>query len=736
MDTVNPLASAQWHRVAHLRPALPAQVAITRTWVRGQRWYVLHDGRHQRSCRLNEAAYKVAARLDGDATIEDLWVQLDRSAQGPSGQGEDAPEPPSQDDVIKVLELLQAQGMLDLDEPMGPSTASTESTPRSDGRPPQSLLAWRMPLGDPDGWLNQQAPWARRLFSRPALIVWSALMVALVVGLVLHGQALRHHADTWMHTPRYLWLAVLAYPCIKALHELGHALALKRWGGAVHELGLTWMMFTPIPYVNASAAHGFAHAWQRAVVAAAGIACELALATAGLWIWHWSEPGLIQDLAFVVWFTGCASTLLFNANPLQRLDGYHLLTEALHLPNLASRSQQHWQGLVAGWLRGQTDADHRPDHAPLATGEYGWLTAYAPLAWAYQLVLWSGLCWWLGGISAVLGWALATFSTWTLLIKPAVSWGRLAWQAALEQSGGRQGNSTQAMRRAVGAAGLLLLLLLAPWPDRSLVQGVIWAPEKALIRSEVDGLVASVLVRDGQDVRTGDLLLTLHNPQLIAQREHLAAKLHQAEQGQYGHLGTDSAKAGQAGDEVEQLAAELTRVDEQIAQLEVRARRPGRLVWPDGDDLQGRYARRGQLLGQVLDQSPPMVKVAVAQADVAPLQTSSTSVSVRLRAPGSKPVSATLLRDAIGATQQLPSAALSQEMGGDILTDPKDEHHLKTVRPVVLMDVQLSAAASPDKTARLGERAWVRLDHGWAPPVWQLWRWARHRALTDFSASR
>jgi putative peptide zinc metalloprotease protein len=736
-DAVNPLASAQWHRVAHLRPALPPMLGITRTWVRGQRWYVLHDGHRQRSCRLNDAAYNVAARLDGITTVEALWAQLDGACDLAANHDSDSHEPPSQDDVIKVLELLQAQGMLALDEALGLSPSETGATESAtDGLPRQSLLAWRMPLGDPDAWLNARAHWARRLFSRAALIIWAALMLALMMGLAMHGQALRHHADTWMHTPRYLWLAVLAYPCIKALHEMGHALALKRWGGAVHEVGLTWMMFTPVPYVNASAAHSFAHAWQRAVVAAAGIACELALAAAGLWIWHWSEPGLIQDVAFVVWFTGCASTLLFNANPLQRLDGYHLLTEALHLPNLAMRSRQHWQVRMAMWLRGQKDPTHRPDLAPQAPGERGWLIAYAPLAWAYQLALWSGLCWWLGGISATLGWALAAASAWTLLIQPAISMGRLAWLALLESPRTAHGNSPQALRRALGAAGLALAVLLTPWPDRSLVQGVIWAPEEALIHSDVDGLVASVVVKDGQRVQTGDLLLTLHNPQLIARREHLAAKLRQADQGQYEHIGTDSAKAGQSGDEVSQLTAELARVEEQIAQLEVRARRHGRLVWPEGDDLLGRYARRGQLLGQVLDQSPPMVKVAVAQADVAPLQAHTAAISVRLRAPGSTPVSGTMLRDAVGATQQLPSPALSQEMGGDIITDPKDEHHLKTVRPVVLMDVQLDSAASPDKASRLGERAWVRLDHGWAPPIWQLWRWAQHRALTDFNPSR
>lgn len=745
MTLLNPLTSSEWHRVAGLRPTLAGTVSVTRTWSRHQRWYVLHDRNRQVSCRLNEAAYAVAARLDGHTSLSAIWQQLDSAGNAASAEHGDLGEPLTQDEVVGVIALLQKHALLAFDTTPGfgalmmdqsRSIATDEQALQGDNRPdgtPRSLLAWRMPLGNPDTWLTQRAHWAKRMFSRTGGMVWLLCMVALLLGLLMHGEALQRHAGAWLTSPRYALLSVLLYPLIKAAHELSHAMAIKRWGGSVRDVGVTWMLLMPVPYVNAAAAQAFVHPWQRALVSGAGIMCELMLACVGLWVWQMAEPGLIKDTAFVLWFIACASTLLFNANPLQRLDGYHVMTELLQLPNLATRSSMHWQSWIRQWLGGIKDATERLDLAPASHREHRWLVAYAPLALAYQWVLWLGLCWWVAGLSAVLGMVLAGMVLWRLVLGPGYRVLRTAWQSSMAASGVEGGLALGALGRLSAVVAVLLAVMVLPWPDRSVVQGVIWAPEEALIRAQVDGLVNTVHVSDGQDVKAGQLLLTLYNPQLLARREGVAAKLAQAEQAQYTHMGTDGSKAGQAQDEVQRLTSERQHMDEQLAQLEIRAQRAGRLVWPAGVDLPGQYAKRGRLLGQIIDQSPPRVKLAVAHDAVGPLHATTRSTWVRLNANGAEPVEATLQRDAMGATMQLPHPALSQALGGDIITDPKDQQHLTTLRPVVVLDVQLNQPL--DHVARLGERAWVRLDHGWSSVAWRAWRWTRQRLLQDVSTS-
>ena len=706
----SPLSSPDWHRVAMLRPRLRQRMSVEGQWVRGQRWQVLRDDDTGQSCRLNGLAYRIAARFDGQLALQDLWPLLDHHADAPT-----------QDDIVAVLRQLQKQHLIEFDGTPDfgamPAGADLESLRPSEAPRASSLMAWRIPLGNPSRWLNRAEPLARAVFSTPGLLVWAGLMLVLLSSLFMQWTALVAHARDWMHTPRHLALSLVLYPVIKAIHEAAHALAVRRWGGQVREAGITLLMLMPVPYVDASAANAFRHAWQRMLVSAAGIMAELAMAALGLWAWQNTREGLLHDAAFVTWFIAGVSTLLFNANPLQRLDGYHVACDALHLPNLGSRSQQWWQGQVQDCLV-----------KPPAPGERPWLIAYAPLAWAYQMVLWGALVSWVGSVSSVLGVLGGVLALGLGLGKPAWRWGRMAWQAVLWRPGAARAH---ALRRAA----LLLLPLLAlvlPWPDSIVARGVVWAPDQALVRTDVDGFIQAVGHADGDAVQVGDLLVTLSNPKLLAQRERLAAQVTQAEQDQFNGMvtGKDAAQSGKAQDELQRLQAEVARLDDQIAHLQVRALSAGRLVLPFAHDLPGRYLHRGELLGHLLTPQPPTVRVAVREADAVQLRQHLGAVSVRLSDRGRAPDAGTLVRDAVGATHQLPSAALSEAQGGDIQTDPHDEHHLNTALPVVLMDVQLPHAANAE---RLGERAWVRFEQGWSPPVAQLWRWARQRMALQFN---
>jgi len=338
------LFSDQWYRVAAVRPRLRSQVRVQRQPWRTEVWYLLSDTATGRQHRINGAAYRFIGRCDGQHSVDEVWAAvLDAEADAA----------PTQDEVVQLLGQLGELGLLQSERAADTHTLLQRrgAHQRQRRRALLNPFSFRLSLGDPAPWLLRLDPLAHLLF-RP-LVVWAWLLVVLASGCVALTEwpALRSHAAVHLFNPAHLGWAWLVYPLMKALHELGHALAVRRWGGEVHEFGIALMFLVPAPYVDASAATAFASRGQRVAVGAAGVMVELGLATLGFWIWLTTQPGFVNQLAFGVMLLGTASTLLFNGNPLLRFDAYHVLCDLFELPNLGSRSAAWWsQHLGRGLL--------------------------------------------------------------------------------------------------------------------------------------------------------------------------------------------------------------------------------------------------------------------------------------------------------------------------------------------------------------------------------------------------
>ncbi len=732
------LFSARWHRVASLRPRLEPTATPRRQRLRGDTWIVLADPRSTRSVRLNAAAWAIAGRMDGRATVQQLWdAALVRDA-----------EPPSQDEVIALLARLREASLLQLDRAADfdlllPQLQRASANDGAGAR--WSLLSWRLPLGNPAALLARLRPLQDALFSRPGFFAWLAGMVLLVLLAAQHAPELQAHARQCLATPRYALLALALYAPIKLVHELAHGLALRRRGGGVRAAGVTLMMLMPVPWVDASAAATFPRRRDRVLVGAAGMMAELALAAAALPVWLWLADGLARDAAFVTLTIAGVSTLLFNANPLQKLDGYFILCDALALPNLASRSRQWWIVALQRALLGAS-AD---DAMPLARGERPWLAAYAPLAWLCAVGLAALAVSWVGAWSLPLGIAAGALLGWQVLLRPPFLLLR-----QLRRTASARGSTARRWRRlaACGALAVLAVALL-PWPRHTIVQGVVWPADEAQLRAREDGFVETLLVHDGQRVEAGDVVLRMADPALAArvarQAAHVAAletTLVDALPGQDGVAAAAAPADGHAGDaraELDAAQAELARLNERAAGLVVRALCAGRVALGQPADLDGRFFHRGALIGQVLTNAAPLVRVAWPAADADLLGADRSAVSVRLASARDRAWPATVARDGAGAVRRLPSAALSDRHGGPIATDPADSDDLRPLQPVVLVDVRLPAraataaagaeAAAPAVAQRIGERAWVRFDAGFAPLAWQALAALRRQAAQRFN---
>ena len=72
------------------------------------------------------------------------------------------------------------------------------------------------------------------------------------------------------------WLILAATMAIvKVLHEFGHGLSCKKFGGECHEIGFMLLVFTPCLYCNVSDSWMLPNKWKRVWIGAAGIYVEI-----------------------------------------------------------------------------------------------------------------------------------------------------------------------------------------------------------------------------------------------------------------------------------------------------------------------------------------------------------------------------------------------------------------------------------------------------------------------------
>src|SRR6185295_5159685 len=187
--------------------------------------------------------------------------------------------------------------------------------------------------------------------------------------------------------PDNLLLLYLGTAFIKTVHEFGHAFFCRRYGGEVHTMGIMFMIFTPMPYVDASSSWGFRRRYQRMLVGAGGMIFELFVAAIAVFVWRQTAPGIIHSVAYNMIFVASVSTLIFNLNPLMRFDGYYLLSDLLEVPNLNQRSMRQLRYWTEKYLLGVAKAE------PIAQThkEATWLTIFGVAATIYRVIVFGGI---------------------------------------------------------------------------------------------------------------------------------------------------------------------------------------------------------------------------------------------------------------------------------------------------------------------------------------------------------
>ena len=275
-------------------------------------------------------------------------------------------------------------------------------------------LAMRFKLFDPEKFLVRFEPFVRPVFNWVGALVWLALVGYAVFLVGVHWPEFTRNVTDRVLAPENLVLVWIIFPILKALHEFGHAFAIKLLKGEVHEMGIIFLVFTPIPYVDASSSLAFRSKWERALVGAAGIFVELFLAAIAVLVWVNVEPGFVRSVAYNVVLIAGVSSLLFNVNPLLRFDGYYILMDLLEIPNLGQRGNRYLAYLVQRYLFGIRDAE-----PPLSSrGERIWFSIYSSAAFVYRIFIYTAIIVFIASNFFIAGVLIALWAIASMIVYP------------------------------------------------------------------------------------------------------------------------------------------------------------------------------------------------------------------------------------------------------------------------------------------------------------------------------
>lgn len=372
-----------------------------------------------------------------------------------------------------------------------------------------SWLFWRFPGIDPSPLMRVWMPCVKPMLSP------LGFAAAAVFGLVSAIAFAVHHTNfvaQWPSLSEYLtWqhAAILAVVIgtTKVAHEWGHATISERLGARCRAIGPMWLVLTPALYCDVSPSWMLASRWRRVAIGCAGMAAEGLLASIAVWVWLGTPPGTVHAIAAHVIAVCGVSTLLFNANPLLRYDGYYILSDLLDVPNLGQRAKRRLAGTARRLVLGIID----PPVGDEPADRSGWMLLYglAALAmrwlvivtvlWALVLVLRPVMLERVGIVLAVGGAvAMTAAGLW-----PVVQWWR------------RPSNRRRIRWSRVAWCGVVAVGVLAgfAWPlPASVIGEARWVPRhQHHVFVTTPGTLTKLLVQPGQVVREGEVIARLEN---------------------------------------------------------------------------------------------------------------------------------------------------------------------------------------------------------------------------------
>jgi putative peptide zinc metalloprotease protein len=691
------------------RPKLREDLRISEQTVAGETSYVIKNLETNSYNRYGSTEYELLQLCDGSRTYTEIAEEMT------------ARHPESPLDETEALEFIESIEPAMWERSVGEKNLAVLERIRDErrGRVDQSSVLYiSFKAWDPNKTLEKLDPYLSWMYTRG--FVYFSLVIFAVSCYLLAGDWTRVQQDTgalynFSDKSAYdIWIFWILLLVLGGIHEFGHGLTCKHFGGDVHQMGFLLIYFTPAFYTDTTDILLFTKGSQRQWVIFAGIWIEMVLCGLCALVWHFTPAGSVtNDIAYKMMLLSGIQGAVLNLNPLIKADGYYALSQFLDIDNLREESFEFLRAWTRKYLLFQ-DVDLPP--TTRRQRRIFFLFGVSAVIYSTSLlivvlvfvknILVSQLGDW--GYLATLGViyffarkgireALPMVRGWLRQKKEDyMAWKVTRWQQA-------------------GAAGLAVLLLIPPMATR-VSTGLILEPGKsAPIRAQVPGQVQAICVQTGDSVKAGQVLAILKNPEIETESRALANEMSLASSDvRNGQDRSDFDKAATGVRERNRLNQELSIAGRNVDSLKIRAPIDGIVVADAIDQRPGSFVQAGDDLGRIVDRSTMKARILVRDWELEDVKDGAT---VRVK------VTPYPFRTYSGSVEQiLPAAALDHPV-----TQTQDLERLgQKLTNYFAVEMQFPNA---DGSLREGMTGTARISGKSSPLAWQFcratWRWAK-----------
>ena len=692
------------------RPKFRSDLRISEQTVAGEKSYVVKIAETNSYNRYGATEFELLTLCDGTLTRSEVaarWNELHPD------------EPLSEEEVAEFLDGIEPAMW---EQSAGEKNLAVLERIRDERKnriDQSSMLYISFKAWDPDKTLAKLDPYLGWMFTRGFVLFSLALFIT--GAYFIAGDWARVQRDTIAlytfsgKTAYDIWIFWILLFFLGAVHEFGHGLTCKHFGGDVHQMGFLLIYLTPAFFTDTTDIMLFDRIGRRQWVLFAGIWIEMVVCSLSIVFWRFSAAGSIpNDIAYKMILLSGFQSVFMNLNPLIKADGYYLLAEHLRVDNLREESFTY----LGAWARKyilREDIDLPP--ATRRLRRVYMIFGLTALVYSNALLLLVVLFvknvfvakfggWWGYVLTVALVYYFARKG-----LKKAWHQLRVWWREKKEEYMAWRMTRGQQL----GAAALAFALLVPPIPSRVASDFVLEPGRDAHVRAGVSGVVRQVLVKQGEMVAAGQVLAVLSDLETESQARILSQQLALASSAvRSGQSRPWSAELGAAIQEQRRLQQESAAAQAKVAGLTIRAPFAGIVSTPGTGQKAGQYLSAGDELCELADRSAVKARILVRDWDLEDIHQGSR-VALKVRAFPYRTYSGSV-------DQILPAAAEDRPV-----SKPQQLQHLgQQLTNYIAVEMVFP---NPDGSLTEGMTGSARIAGKYHPAAWQAgrgaFRWLR-----------